>query len=862
MQAVLFKMLVAGGFASLALIAALVLRRQLDGLDAFVRRTPKWQRAFLGLFLGVFIAFGGTKNGATNNGEATSSSLATNLTSASIFDGPRSLFLTSDEDVTSPLPCLTVTPSDVARGWRLWEVRTNAAVNYAMPEGATLATNWWVHGAYEDVRREGLGKLWAFPLGSNEYDSVWAYTWGKIRPRLRDASNEIAAVGASMAAVPRLSRFWTAPTTNSYLLTWEDFTLGRVGKEDVVSLQAAGTPLPLVSAQIELFATGDFITRSNEVERVCRRVDPEDWDGDGWHNDDDWCPYDWDDSWDDFWQELPEGANTNAYCWIDIRTEYNSWVCFTGDGPSDLPDPSFMALAGRTYRVMLLIGKSYGIASSHPLTVVGRSDPSVEVDGSGTGDLTVVWPVDIYALEGNGNGFMMRVSPANLDGAFTWTQCCCPITGYGNRFWYAHTGYCICWGCFALGNYTYEGYSLDCEGGYCDCPHCCDPHGTHEDDGPYAGGATVAFSKSVVIFEDAYTNMPGEVVGRRSTRTILHCVAHGGDMGGTASFALTGDDRLVSVSGGSLPVVQFVPPRQKLEFDIEYEGRSPSGSEGDIVATSTFADSGSGGEGVPSTAELTSVKVELEAVDLAPGNQNVNRHVFGVHEWVKCPHRPATTTVDFGIQGESNDLFNTNSTRFFCPWSGGTYWLTATVSDVKFETSMDVIEPEVVCRSVTWVDIGIVEQAGLLDMRLALYVEPTYVSFKDLYMVEVPDNIECPRSGYFSSGDISKTGALSHTVAAGAGRWGAVRSDTSWMADKASRETAYPQPWSVGWKEWRIPIGWGDYLGNVRGTISPNPTTELFTIDSNGTATIRKFGHEIKRTVDNRVWLDETLQNE
>ena len=147
-------------------------------------------------------------------------------------------------------------------------------------------------------------------------------------------------------------------------------------------------------------------------------------------------------------------------------------------------------------------------------------------------------------------------------------------------------------------------------------------------------------------------------------------------------------------------------------------------------------------------------------------------------------------------------------------------------------------------------------------MRLALYIEPTYVSFKDLNMEEIPDDDICPRSGYFSTGDIDKTGELSHTRAAGAGQWGAVRSDTSWMADRAGRRTPYPQPWAEGFKEWRIPVGWGDYNCNLKGRILPNPTTQLFTIDSSGTATIRKYNHEIRRSIDNRIWLDNVLQEQ
>ena len=36
-----------------------------------------------------------------------------------------------------------------------------------------------------------------------------------------------------------------------------------------------------MSAQIILRPNGDFVTRSNDVETVCRRVNPDDWDDDG-----------------------------------------------------------------------------------------------------------------------------------------------------------------------------------------------------------------------------------------------------------------------------------------------------------------------------------------------------------------------------------------------------------------------------------------------------------------------------------------------------------------------------------------------------------------------------------------------------
>lgn len=258
---------------------------------------------------------------------------------------------------------------------------------------------------------------------------------------------------------------------------------------------------------------------------------------------------------------------------------------------------------------------------------------------------------------------------------------------------------------------------------------------------------------------------------------------------------------------------------------------------------------------------MTAVKVELEAVDEAHDNPCMNRHVYGVHEWVKYRYYPSVINAELVIVGAEQDLVS-SSDRFFCPWTGGTYWLRFQILGETFETDIDVYEPEVVCREVWWNQIGVTGRAGLLDMRLALYIEPTFVSFKDLNMEEIPDEEVCPHTGYFSTGDEAKIGALSHSRLAGAGVWSPVRQDTSWVADKASRETPYPQPWSDGMKEWRIPVGWGDYNGNIKGRVVPNPTTQLYTINSSGMSTIRKYNHEIRRAINNDVWLDGVVQED
>ena len=201
--------------------------------------------------------------------------------------------------------------------YTLHSVCTNDSYSYAMPSDGSHYENWSLRGAYEDVFRLDLGEM-RFPCGTNLCDHLWIYTWGMAGTRLGDTSGRIVAAGVPMSAVPGLSRFWSAAADGGRLLTWENFFLNR----------DTNTP---VSAQLELRPSGDFIVRSNLVERLYRRVNPDDWDDDGIPNEEDVGPFVHDG--DNFGphQTLPEGANTNAYCWVDLVVpDANALVTFTG----------------------------------------------------------------------------------------------------------------------------------------------------------------------------------------------------------------------------------------------------------------------------------------------------------------------------------------------------------------------------------------------------------------------------------------------------------------------------------------------------------------------------------------------------
>ena len=470
MNSTLLMYVALGGLAIL-LPSALVLWlhergiRPLDEVLGRFRRLPRLAQIALLLFVVNLIVYGSTK--APTNGVDGAGS-GTNAPPPMLAMGrPR------------PLPGPVVTSEDVARGWMLCESRTNEdATCYVLPMDATLVTNWWVRGAFEDVVRIGLGGLdWSFPFGTNTYSSLWAFSWGKIRFTLED-TNELVAVGAPMAAIPHRSRLWSAATTNdSFLVTWEDFAPGRDTNDSL-------------NAQIEFFPSGLFIVRSNALESVRRTLDPDDWDGDGYLNvGDDPDPYVWNAGGDSYYgphQELPLDCNTDVYYTVSVRISgsRSADVVFVGDGPSDLPDPSFRAKPGEACDVRLLIGKAYAVTSAAPLEVVGTSNWEVEVETIGENAYSIVWPVRIEdapdfgpllllgagASSGGSGSFSLWVTPDWLDGVFTWSSNnCCSVTGNGGPFDFTCGADCACGGCELSGRYTYAGYSIDFSGVHCGC---------------------------------------------------------------------------------------------------------------------------------------------------------------------------------------------------------------------------------------------------------------------------------------------------------------------------------------------------------------------------------------------------------
>ena len=103
-----------------------------------------------------------------------------------------------------------------------------------------------------------------------------------------------------------------------------------------------------------------------------------------------------------------------------------------------------------------------------------------------------------------------------------------------------------------------------------------------------------------------------------------------------------------------------------------------------------------------------------------------------------------------------------------------------------------------------------------------------------------------------------------HDAGHGAGRWRNVTNDNFWAVDRAGHHAI--TNWCAGSKTWDIPIGW-----NVLNTSGETPAAKMFgpyqmdfTLSSNGTLRIDKFGHWVSRGVssdpngpdDGAVFLD------
>lgn len=346
------------------------------------------------------------------------------------------------------------------------------------------------------------------------------------------------------------------------------------------------------------------------------------------------------------------------------------------------------------------------------------------------------------------------------------------------------------------------------------------------------------------------------------SNVVLRCVASGGIYGGTLTLARNGafQRKLSQVGGSLLPGSVQVPPESVLTFEAEYGPVAPSDAANDIVATASLVENFLN-ETHTNATSFTSVKVELEADKIAPGNSDNHRHVYGIAEDIHYRSYPLSANVTWSFPAAFIDR---GAGMVMCPWSlqGLSGPIVAEFGGFRCTFEYSVVEPSVEARNPR-VNIDsalvspVVGEAGHLLLYLDLYAVPLYVSFEGVQMREVPDESQsCPHQGYYD--DRIRGGNWSHTASDGAGTWFTVSSTGYVMTDRAGHGTSYQPTWTTGWKEWAIPMEWEE--GGVVGIpFNPNPTTQRFELQSDGHFTIRKHGHYAERNVIGLKWCDGGL---
>jgi hypothetical protein len=355
---------------------------------------------------------------------------------------------------------------------------------------------------------------------------------------------------------------------------------------------------------------------------------------------------------------------------------------------------------------------------------------------------------------------------------------------------------------------------------------------------------SISFQKNVIIFENCYTNSPGDVVSDKSTVNTLNVSVYGGQYGGMIELEMEGDeDRLLWNGGDIIISPDEIAAGERVDFKMEYTAYKRSNAINDIKARLRFTENFTG-EVVSDESTMTAVQVEVEPL-VTIGNF-FNRHIVGIGENVICRVYPRQ--VQWGMNFSTNTFVpdEYNEVRFYCPFYGIDKFLNFTVLDTEFASAFKVEVPNGVCvrnaRELLYSD-AVVNKAGWVGMVLDLVVLPTNVCFSALHIMEVPENKDkIAPIGYFSREEFSAI--WHHTEERGAGVWHRVQRDNHFLNDEAQCGEELSDNWSDGQITWKVPVVWGHIENgseDCRQNEFGNTYYQIFTMSSNGTLRVVKF---------------------
>ena len=822
----------------------------------------------------------------------------------------------------NPPLALTVTPEDITNGWRVAE-ETEAEL-FAQPSANAITNEpWRRRGAFDDALRIPANG-WSYPYATG----VTVLARGELRTGIR-THDFPRAFAQDLSLLPlvnwqqlpeglRESVFWyDATPSNTLLTTWWNAALGR----------DATNP---VNFQAELFPDGGFTYRYEDRTVRHARVWPFDWDDDGLENTVDPDPLtpgpdahgtnaEWYNTVCSNVLEAvatscntPGGGtrscasvelswradvNSNAYYFVDVVTERGpAPIYFLGDRESRLGNPVLVARAFETNRVPLLIGIDYAITSPVPFTVSYPMEymyPELE-----TNELCrahIRWPLGFsVALDGYG-GYYITAIPYDPGGTFQWGNggaggmrsggvrsgdsgsSSCEYSFYGNWLGFMCAGSdCGCHGCSVDGAYTMECSTFNLPTLFCGCSYDDPPDDPPDEppDEPYSEtpSVSITFSQPALIFEDRYEASPNSWVEKRSTTNTLTVTASGGASGATLILSTANLECLQRVGGGSvsLPAQVVLGPDQSYSTTFKCEGAGDGGT-----ATVNGSISGPNGSDT-SSAQTSVVRVEIQRQRVAPNNNRLNRHEYGIGEQMLFIQRPSSPELtifapDTTIRGVSTRTIEWGILDI-------EHSLSFSLHDVEYVPLVTIHRP----TGIEGFDVQThtngfaVGTAGGIQLVQRYKVLPLTVDFSAIDIEEVPCDDEIPPTGYFSytsPDDFYR----SHTSEAGAGEWlpvgnGNYAGEVYNARDLAGSGTVLPRRmpdgtettntaygWLGGSLIWKVPFGWRKQFD--RSTTEPvgrfaEGERQIMSITADGDFSVQKLGHEAIRRIDGTITLD------
>ena len=226
------------------------------------------------------------------------------------------------------------------------------------------------------------------------------------------------------------------------------------------------------------------------------------------------------------------------------------------------------------------------------------------------------------------------------------------------------------------------------------------------------------------------------MVEKRSERTRLNIVAHGGPNGASLSVAVTNLSKLSHISGPGLPLAAVaIPANTSVSYAIVYEGNEASLSTNDIVVSAEIADNVTSEE-QDSHTELTCIRVIIQEEDIAPAGVCTNRHTYGVGETMRMLTVPAPPGITW-----SADHGSVVPLRFTFPLSSDeSVDLRISYAGATYRPKIHVVEPAGFISDNVSYEVSHRPQGapGGIALTQNFYLAPLYVNFGNLAVEEVP----------------------------------------------------------------------------------------------------------------------------